>query len=477
MSSPIPNLPPISGIQDPQVRAYLQALTNAWAVRNGQAGDGSERFLTVKDLQDGMRMAASGRGGTLGGSGTSITAPGVIAGLIQSLVDQVQQSRLWRLLGERIERIEMPDWFRDRFGAEITTERILRETATSTLANEITTITAAMGGSIAGVRKEVNVVANATNALAEETTQAITNVNNNIAVVEGKVQSVSDQASATASSVTTLQVQVGAAQSAANGAQATANSAAITAQQAFSLAQSVDGQVDGAWTVKFDANGYVTGAGLGISGKGGSYSSEFMVRADRFSIGSPVNPSAQWDADVPFIVTTTPTTVGGVTYPPGVWIKTSYIAQLHASKIIAGTIEADRIAANAIAVASQFYTYGNIVAIAPQDTTLTTTNSSVIGEFTVVNNSNANAKYVAVGVGRSGAPFGTTGSQAFSVFDAQGARYFDYGWTPAAQDAKAFGFVFTIGAGAAKTFRIHGAKTHATWIGYTMSVSVFGVNN
>ena len=310
--APVPNLPPISGIQDPQVRSYLQALTNAWAVRNGQAGDGMEKFLTVRDLQEGLQMVQQGKGGFLGGSGTSITAPGVIASLIQTLSDQIQQSRIWRLLGERIDKIEIPDWFRNKFGAEIKEEQIKRESATSSLASQITTVTAAMAGSVAGVRKEINTVANTTNALAEEVTQVIAQTNQNIALVDNRVKSVSDLASATASNVSTLQTTV--------------NGVSTRAQQALTLSQNIDGQMDGAWSVKFDANGYVTGAGLGIEGKGGSYSSEFVVRADRFSIGSPVNPAAQWDADIPFIVTTIPTTMNGVTYPPGVWLKNAMIA-------------------------------------------------------------------------------------------------------------------------------------------------------
>lgn len=334
--APVPNLPPISGIQDPQVRSYLQALTNAWAVRNGQAGDGTEKFLTVRDLQEGLQMVQQGKGGFLGGSGTSITAPGVIASLIQTLSDQIQQSRIWRLLGERIDKIEIPDWFRNKFGAEIKEEQIKRESATSSLASQITTVTAAMAGSVAGVRREVNTVANATNALAEEVTQVIAQTNQNIALVDNRVKSVSDLASATASNVSALQTTV--------------NGVSTKAQQALTLSQNIDGQMDGAWSVKFDANGYVTGAGLGIEGKGGSYSSEFTVRADRFSIGSPVNPAAQWDADIPFIVTTIPTTMNGVTYPPGVWLKNAMIADasITSAKIGNAAITSAKIADAAI---------------------------------------------------------------------------------------------------------------------------------
>jgi hypothetical protein len=309
--SPIPNLPPISGVQDPATRAYLEALTQAWLVRNGQTRETDEKFLTVKDLKEGFAYATRGSGGVLGGAGAG-EGGGLVGPIIQSLSDAIMQSRLWRLLGERIQKIEMPEWFQNRFGAEIKTEQIRLESATQSLAQQVTTVTAALGSSVAGVRTEITAVANATNALADSTTTAIAQTNQNVGLVQQQVTAVSSTANATASQVTQLQTTVG--------------NATTMAQQAFDLAQSVDGQVDGSWTVKFDSNGYVTGAGLGLQGRNGSYSSEFIVRADRFSIGTPVNPSAQWDADVPFIVTTTPTTSGGVTYPPGTWIKAAMIA-------------------------------------------------------------------------------------------------------------------------------------------------------
>lgn len=312
--SPIPNLPPISGIQDPQVRAYLTALTNAWQVRNGQVGTGEEKFLTLADLKEGIAQATQpGRGGNLLTPGGGVTAPGIIAGLIQSLSDEIQQSRLWKVLGERIGKIETPDWFRARFGAEITNEEVKRVTATTVLAQQINTVSAEMGGNVAAVRNEIETVASEVEAKAQQTTQAITQLGNNQAIMQSQLTSVSNQAGATASQVSTLQVQVGTAYS--------------SAQQALSLAANVDGKVTGTWSVKFDVNGYVTGAGLGLDGKGGNYSSQFIVRADRFAIGAPVNSAAQWnDPTVPFIVTTTATTVGGVTYPPGVWIKNAMIA-------------------------------------------------------------------------------------------------------------------------------------------------------
>ena len=165
--SPVPNLPPISGVQDPATRAYLEALTQAWLVRNGQTRETDEKFLTVKDLKDGItQVVRVGSGGTLTGPGNN-PGEGLVGPIIRSLTDAVMNSRLWRLLGERIEKIETPEWFQNRFGAEIKTEQIRQETANQVLAQHVTTVTAALGNSVAGVRTEMTAVANTTNSTAQ----------------------------------------------------------------------------------------------------------------------------------------------------------------------------------------------------------------------------------------------------------------------------------------------------------------------
>jgi hypothetical protein len=116
------------------------------------------------------------------------------------------------------------------------------------------------------------------------------------------------------------------------------------------------------YTVKIDLNGYVSGFGLASTAPvNGTPSSEFIVRADRFSIGSPGQTTI-----IPFIVQATPTTIGGQAVPAGVYISDAFIRNgtinaakiadasidnakiinLSADKINAGTIDAARIALN-----------------------------------------------------------------------------------------------------------------------------------
>jgi hypothetical protein len=212
----VPSIPPLSSISDPNTRAVLQALVDAQRIRNGDVGDGAEKFITAGELADGA-LAVSG--GTAG-SGTVLQA-GVqsVANALRRLSNQIMQSRAWKLLEQNITRL---------------------------------------GASVATMRQELTAV--------------------------------SDQSGATLTAVTDLQSQVGTVDAAA--------------QEALTLATSIDTTVKGAWSVKFDVNGYVAGVALGVEQQSGSPpKSSFVVRADTFAVGSPGANDV-----VPFYVQ------GGVTY-------------------------------------------------------------------------------------------------------------------------------------------------------------------
>ncbi|WAW11593.1 tail fiber [Acinetobacter phage nACB1] len=114
----------------------------------------------------------------------------------------------------------------------------------------------------------------------------------------------------------------------------------------------IDG-LKASYFVKTDVNGLVAGFGLYNDGT----SSAFGVNADYFYIGKASGGKK------PFIVTTSPQTIDGVTYPVGTWIHTALIANatigtahiadasitnakinsLDAAKITTGTLDAARI--------------------------------------------------------------------------------------------------------------------------------------
>lgn len=83
---------------------------------------------------------------------------------------------------------------------------------------------------------------------------------------------------------------------------------------------SVDG-IYGKYTVTIDNNGVLSGFELISEGGNGGTKSTFGVNADNLYIGSPTTGKR------PFIVTTEPREINGITYPPGTWIDSAYIAE------------------------------------------------------------------------------------------------------------------------------------------------------
>ncbi len=83
------------------------------------------------------------------------------------------------------------------------------------------------------------------------------------------------------------------------------------------------GGLQGQYTWKIDANGYVSGFGLASTIVGATPQSIAIFRSDSFAIGSPSGPGIA--PQVPFIVRTTSTTLGGVTVPVGVYMTDTFI--------------------------------------------------------------------------------------------------------------------------------------------------------
>lgn len=129
---------------------------------------------------------------------------------------------------------------------------------------------------------------------------------------------------------------------------------------------SADGTINARYTIKIDANGYVSGYGLIVDANDATPTSEFRIRTDKFFISSPSGPGIT--PVTPFAVITTPQTINGVSVPVGVYIdgakimngtianaqignaqiNNAKISDLSADKITAGFINAARIDANTI---------------------------------------------------------------------------------------------------------------------------------
>ena len=140
-----------------------------------------------------------------------------------------------------------------------------------------------------------------------------------------------------------------------NAVVAGAASAAVSTESSARITD--DNKLFAQYTVKVDTNGYVSGFGLASTLVGATPYSEFIIRADKFSIASPSGPGIA--PVVPFSVVTTQTTINGVVVPVGVYMDAAYvkngtitnvkianaaiddakITTLSATKLTAGTID------------------------------------------------------------------------------------------------------------------------------------------
>lgn len=126
-------------------------------------------------------------------------------------------------------------------------------------------------------------------------------------------------------------------------------SAAI--QSEASIRSSETGSLFAKYTVKIDANGYVSGFGLASTANDATPTSEFAVRADSFYVASPSGPAIS--PAMPFIVRTTPTTIGGVSVPAGVYLTDAFIQNgtITTAKIANLAVDSAKVADAAIGTA------------------------------------------------------------------------------------------------------------------------------
>ena len=205
-------------------------------------------------------------------------------------------------------------------------------------------------------------LATLTGAITE--TQLFTSLNTRINLVDGSgAGSVNARIATETTNRTTADTALSSQITTVSSA-TTTNTAAI--QSEVTTRASETGSLFAKYTVKVDVNGYVSGFGLASVANNGVTVSDFIIRADRFSVASPSGPGLT--PIIPFVVNTTTQTINGVSVPAGVYMDAAFIkngtitnakignaaiddakiANLSAGKITAGFISADRIQAGSI---------------------------------------------------------------------------------------------------------------------------------
>lgn len=318
-----------SHIQDDHTRRAIQQLQDGWKVRNGWSGDGEQRFITKAELlgEWSTQFVYARRGGGGGDDGGGGGLEGPISDVIETISQDVFNSRLWQYLGEPIEALKKPNVglfdrvsraeneIRQNFNKQITDYEAIIEliteanvridtaeanfldqvtllaSADEALAERITALNAKVDDNEAAIIRETTALADDLQTLAEVVDTQYSEFDENLAIVQGKTETLTTDVSALAKRTDSLQSQLG-------------DTDFVALEQSFeTIADEVDG-LSAQYTVKIDNNGYVSGFGLASSpAEDGTPYSEFYVRADRFAVGHPWSNRV-----VPFIVQ------GGRTY-------------------------------------------------------------------------------------------------------------------------------------------------------------------
>lgn len=282
-----------AGIQDPQTRNFLDRLVQVW----DQRLSGDDRLVKRSELDqlsiDAMVQALSG--GVIGGAGGSLKAS--IDNAIHALSDSIRRSLVMQVLESGL---NLPDLqsLRNEVATGMSREEKTRTNDDSVLASAINRIWGYIGGSTAVIEEGSLATANPSAAVATKWSSVVA------AVTDPNTGNV--------------------------------NSAAILSETR-AYASSADSSLNAIYSVKAQvaSGGATVVGGFALAATSGAGSAQgptidFGVLANKFFIAAPsssYNPATEYstNTDFPFIVVTTPTTINGVTYPAGVYMKKAAI--------------------------------------------------------------------------------------------------------------------------------------------------------
>lgn len=218
-------------------------------------------------------------------------------------------------------------------GIAITNEQTLRLEGEEQLAQDITTLSATMVANIAAAvlvessarATDYDATAMVMSLLTAQLNDPVTGLPKTRADILTESTARVTENTALASSVTTLQTTIG------------------SHTTAIETAQTVVAGINAKYTVKIDANGYVSGYGLASETNTvtGAALSSFAIRADTFSIGAPAVPASAGQVAVaaskvyPFTVLTTKSEpdINGKVIQPGVYMDSAFITNIAANQV------------------------------------------------------------------------------------------------------------------------------------------------
>lgn len=293
---------PTHKILDPQVRNWIDRFMVAW----GELTQGEDSVVTRGQLTKLTAQAVADL--FSGGAGGAPTpgGPSAVTSALDAVTESIRRTVLTSLLEQGVSQAQL-DAVRTRIGeamaqatAEIEEERTTRTSKDDALASAINRVWAAIGGSTAVIADGQLASVTPSAAVAERWSQVIA--------------AITDPNTGNVSSASIL-------------------------QETRAYASNNDSKLNAAYTVRAQVNsaGQTLVGGFGLLATSGAGSVEgpsidFGVAANKFFIGSPAgtyDPAADYSANpqFPFIVLTTPTTINGVSYPAGTYLKRAVIGE------------------------------------------------------------------------------------------------------------------------------------------------------
>jgi len=212
----------------------------------------------------------------------------------------------------------------------------------------------------------------------------------------------------------------------------------VTVIQNAEAVADLDGRVRAQYYVKIDNNGHVSGFGLFSTANNGAAISEFYVRADRFAIGAPgvpraTNPDGSFQAaaqaEIPFVVFTTPTVIDGKTVLPGVYMRRTFIHDGAIVNAMIGNaaVNTIEIAGNAVTVPVSANQSGTV--------TLSPTWQTVVSASITYDAASVPPNTVIIANGYTSAVAGSNYHSVLGRIVIDGVPYFDFGISVKTQDA------------------------------------------
>lgn len=386
-----PAIPPLSNIQDPETKRALEALINGWRIRNGETQpDSDERFVRKGELQALTEQAtikyfSTGAGAAALSTALSNTTNSPLNEYIRSTVDEVARqvvaSPPFRRTGQALTMVEQPQIFSRLSAVETVVRNEVNrlETVDNATVETLTAIGARVGTAETGLTTEQSTRTNSDNALGRAVNTLWATIGNTNSLVQTGSTVTNNAYAGAATNWTQVQAAI------RDPFTQQLISTAAVRDEARAEADAITDRLTAERTIKVDVNGYVAGIGVIANADmtSGATTSEIVMRADRFSVGSASGPGIT--PIVPFVVTTTPTTVNGRTVPAGVFINNAVISNgaIGTAQIGVAQVDTLTIAGNSVTlpIVSGSDSYQEVVTSA---TETGTTVNGLSGTFTNV---------------------------------------------------------------------------------------------